>query len=303
MRRGRERGRKEGRKGRRDLELGSASKPVRCERKEDGGEVNGEGRRVSHVSDSKKDRGGAGMPGEGVGGGGLQRDYRDADRERQRLARERDAQEVARTREGKGVAQVEELNKYVKGEALLASGLGLPEIDSDLEGLEFVRRIDLHNNSLLALGGIRRLGSVTWLRASCNLLRPSLRVVAGMSTVRVMDVGYNALESLEGMSSLRQLRVLIANSNLLTTIVRLENPHLESLILSHNKIHGLGDDVLGEVQSLKKISLSHNLLTELPDLIKCGALMELRLAYNNITTIPSHRLPLTIEILGRNSEK
>lgn len=95
---------------------------------------------------------------------------------------------VQRTREGEGVAKAPELLKYVKGEALLASSLALPEIDADLAGLEFVRRVDLHNNSLQTLGGIRRLGSVTWLRASSNLLRPSLRVIAGMSTVRCVCV-------------------------------------------------------------------------------------------------------------------
>ena len=92
-------------------------------------------------------------------------DFRAVDRERQRRSRAEEG-EVRRceVRAGEGVADSDELAKYVKGESLVASSMGLPEIAQELDGLEFVRRVDVSNNSLQALGGVRRLGSLSWLR-------------------------------------------------------------------------------------------------------------------------------------------
>jgi hypothetical protein len=92
-------------------------------------------------------------------------DFRAVDRERQRRSRA-EAGEARRPKEraGEGVADSDELAKYVKGESLVASSMGLPEIAQELDGLEFVRRVDVSNNSLQALGGVRRLGSLSWLR-------------------------------------------------------------------------------------------------------------------------------------------
>jgi len=108
------------------------------------------------------------------------RDFRDVDRERQRLAREGVGGVGGRGREreraGHGMASKEELLTYVKGEVLTAHSLALPGIDGDLDGLELVRRVDVRNNSLQSLGGLRRL-EVVWLKASCNRLAPSLIVV------------------------------------------------------------------------------------------------------------------------------
>jgi Leucine-rich repeat (LRR) protein len=61
------------------------------------------------------------------------------------------------------------------------------------------RRVDLSNNTLRSIGGIRRLGSVVWLKCSGNKLGPSLLALAGMSALRVLDVAANALDSLEGL--------------------------------------------------------------------------------------------------------
>ena len=61
------------------------------------------------------------------------------------------------------------------------------------------RRVDLSNNTLRSIGGIRRLGSVVWLKCSGNKLGPSLLSLAGMSALRVLDVASNALDSLEGL--------------------------------------------------------------------------------------------------------
>ena len=61
------------------------------------------------------------------------------------------------------------------------------------------RRVDLSNNTLRSIGGIRRLGSVVWLKCSGNNLGPSLLALAGMSALRVLDVASNAIDSLEGL--------------------------------------------------------------------------------------------------------
>jgi hypothetical protein len=113
------------------------------------------------VRAGREDKEGREAGASGKGGAGYSKDFRDADRERQRLAREERGR-GERRRGGEGIAVASELLSYVQGEALVAHSLALPEIAGELDGLEFVRRVDVSNNSLQSLGGLRRLGKVRY---------------------------------------------------------------------------------------------------------------------------------------------
>ena len=113
------------------------------------------------------------------------RDFRDIDRERQRAARMQGGGVGPRRRDGAGVAEADELHKYVRGEKLLAQSLMPPleAIAPQLNGLESVRKVDVSNNSLTQLGGLRRLVSLTNSAEGCHT--PSFALTPPCETMQL----------------------------------------------------------------------------------------------------------------------
>ncbi|CAM9623239.1 unnamed protein product, partial [Discosporangium mesarthrocarpum] len=55
-----------------------------------------------------------------------------------------------------------------------------------------------------------------------------------------------------------------------------------------DQVDSLTGAKLGRLGALTKLSLSHNMLRELPDLSPCSALEELRAAHNRLAEVPAH---------------
>lgn len=88
-----------------------------------------------------------------------------------------------------------------------------------------------------------------------------------------------------------QLKALVLSSNALTELPYLEDkPHLNSLIVSHNKLTALPESI-ASLSSLTKLSCAHNNLTDegLPDLSKLSELREIRMNGNaELSALPTH---------------
>lgn len=79
------------------------------------------------------------------------------------------------------------------------------------------------------------------------------------------------------------MNALILNNNLLRKVEDLKAlPHLNTLVLSHNKLTKLS---LEGLANLTQLSLSHNQLEALPDLTACPLLKQLRLNDNRSVDI------------------
>eukprot|EP00397_Hematodinium_sp_SG-2012_P005045 GEMP01005062.1.p1 GENE.GEMP01005062.1~~GEMP01005062.1.p1 ORF type:complete len:1011 (+),score=218.59 GEMP01005062.1:53-3085(+) len=119
------------------------------------------------------------------------------------------------------------------------------------------------------------LNELTVLNLNTNLLQalpPDFGI--GLKKLAYLDLSYNKLSCLPQNTRF------------------FDCPMLEVLILSHNFLHYLPDN-LGSLTALKKLFLSFNALTSLPDSIgECARLQKLRAVQNNIREMPATLLKL-----------
>lgn len=119
----------------------------------------------------------------------------------------------------------------------------------------------------------------------------------------MLNLSNNKLTKItSNIASLVNLRALVLNNNQLTEVTNIESLILlTTLVISHNKISTIDLSALTE---LSKLSATHNLFTQIPNLTG-NQLKEIRLAHNKITTLDriDTFLSKTVEIidLGNNS--
>lgn len=124
--------------------------------------------------------------------------------------------------------------------------------------------------------GIEFLTSLSVLNASsCNLTTaPPASALLRITSLAALVLAHNSISSISYMPHL---------------------PHLNTLVLSHNKICKLPKGLAANLPSLKKLSITHNFLEwtneecPLPDFTQCSHLREVRLSGNNkLIKLPSH---------------
>ncbi|PSR86465.1 Protein phosphatase 1 regulatory subunit like [Actinidia chinensis var. chinensis] len=119
----------------------------------------------------------------------------------------------------------------------------------------------------------------------------------------VLNAGKNKLKSTDEVRTLISLRALISNDNEFASICRLDHmKELNTLVLSRNPICKVGES-LDKVKSMTKLSLSNCQLQTIYSLKSCTELKELRLAHNDIKTIPTelvHNLKFQLLDVGNN---
>ncbi|KAI8524365.1 hypothetical protein RHMOL_Rhmol13G0145000 [Rhododendron molle] len=191
---------------------------------------------------------------------------------------------------------------------------------SEFKNLE---RLDLSANNLTSLEGLRSCVNLKWLSVVQNKLQ-SLKGFEGLTKLTVLNAGKNKLKSMDEIRSLISLRALILNDNEIVTLCPLDQmkelntldvdtsvkPYLGGLcfwynfrVLSRNPISKIGGS-LNKVKSITKLSLSNCQLQSIDSLKSCTELKELRLAHNDIKTLPSElvvNMKLQLLDVGNNS--
>lgn len=170
----------------------------------------------------------------------------------------------------------------------------------DFKNLE---RLDLSFNSLTSLKGLESCLNLKWLSVQKNKLQ-SLKGVEALTNLTVLNAGTNKLKSMDEVKNLVKLRALILNDNEIASISGLDPlKELNTLVLSRNPIRKMGNS-LAKLKSIAKISLSNCQLEAIDPSVKaCTELEQLRLAHNDIKTIPAelgYNKKLQILDLGNN---
>ncbi|MCL7050315.1 hypothetical protein MKW94_000660 [Papaver nudicaule] len=171
---------------------------------------------------------------------------------------------------------------------------------SEFKNLE---RLDLAFNNLSSLEGLSSCINLKWLSVVQNKLE-SLKGIERLSKLQVLNAGKNKLKSMSEVSHLVSVRALILNDNEISTICKLDQQELNTLVLSRNPIRKIGDS-LSKAKAITKLSLSNCQLENIGSSFKSLAdLKEVRLAHNEITIVPSE-LALNTRLqnldLGNNS--
>ncbi len=124
----------------------------------------------------------------------------------------------------------------------------------------------------------------------------------------MLNIGYNELERIpEGICRLENLKALIINDNQIKSLDGLKLPkHLNTLVISRNQIEDI-DECLKGLESLEKLSASHNRLHRWPSVSHCWMLKEIRLTNNKIFKLPNkvHDVPSSLSVIdiGHNAVK
>ncbi|RZC78578.1 hypothetical protein C5167_002758 [Papaver somniferum] len=171
---------------------------------------------------------------------------------------------------------------------------------SEFKNLE---RLDLAFNNLSSLEGLSSCINLKWLSVVQNKLE-SLKGIERLSKLQVLNAGKNKLKSMTEVTHLISVRALILNDNEISTICKLDQKELNTLVLSRNPIRKIGDSLV-KAKAITKLSLSHCQLENIGSSFKSLAdLKEVRLAHNEITIVPSE-LALNTRLqnldLGNNS--
>nr|XP_043633969.1 leucine-rich repeat-containing protein 40 [Erigeron canadensis] len=156
-----------------------------------------------------------------------------------------------------------------------------------------LERLDLSFNNLFSLEGLKPCVNLKWLSVKQNKLQ-SLKGIEGCVCLTVLNAGNNLLQSIDEVSNLVRLRALILNDNEIYSICKLDQmKELNTLVLSKNPIRKFGD-CLGKVNSITKLSLSKCKIQCIdPSITSCKLLRELRLAHNEIRTLPNELIQNT----------
>lgn len=173
---------------------------------------------------------------------------------------------------------------------------------SCLREFKNLERLDLSSNNLTSLEGLKECVNLKWLSVVQNKLQ-NLGEIEGLSKLVVLNAGKNMLTSMDEVKPLTSLRALILNDNKIISICGLdEMKELNTLVLSRNPISAIGES-LPKVKSVVKVSLSHCQIQTIGSLKSCTELKELRLAHNDIKTLPSelvHNSKLQLLDVGNN---
>ncbi|XP_054810870.1 leucine-rich repeat-containing protein ODA7 isoform X2 [Prosopis cineraria] len=163
----------------------------------------------------------------------------------------------------------------------------------DFKNLE---KLDLKLNNLTSLEGLRSCVNLKWLSVVENKLE-SLEGIQGLTKLTVLNAGKNKLKSMDQVRSLVSLRAVILNDNEILSICKLDQmKNLNTLVLSKNPIRKLGDALM-KVKSISKLQTIDSSLKS------CVELKELRLAHNEIKSLPdelAHNSKLLNLDLGNN---
>ncbi|XP_021720530.1 leucine-rich repeat-containing protein 40-like [Chenopodium quinoa] len=174
---------------------------------------------------------------------------------------------------------------------------------SCLSDFNKLQRLDLSFNSLTSLKGLESCFNLKWLSVQQNKLL-NLNGIQALTNLAVFNAGKNKLKSMDEVKNLVKLRALILNDNDIGSISGLDQLiELNTLVLSRNPIRTVGNS-LAKQKSIVKISLSNCQLEDIDNSIKaCTGLQQLRLAHNDIKTLPeglAYSKKLQILDLGNN---
>uniref|UniRef100_A0A803LXQ5 Uncharacterized protein n=1 Tax=Chenopodium quinoa TaxID=63459 RepID=A0A803LXQ5_CHEQI len=174
---------------------------------------------------------------------------------------------------------------------------------SCLSDFNKLQRLDLSFNSLTSLKGLESCYNLKWLSVQQNKLL-NLNGIQALTNLAVFNAGRNKLKSMDEVKNLVKLRALILNDNDIGSISGLDQLiELNTLVLSRNPIRTVGNS-LAKQKSIVKISLSNCQLEDIDNSIKaCTGLQQLRLAHNDIKTLPeglAYSKKLQILDLGNN---
>ena len=154
-----------------------------------------------------------------------------------------------------------------------------------------VRKLNVNDNALTSFGTLHTYApNLSYLSASRNALtRAGIRDVHRLRKLVTLILSLNKIEKIpKSFSKMSNLQALILNGNNITKLpAGLAIPTLSALVLSKNAIRTVPATTLAGLPSLTKLSLSHNSLTEFPDVSRNRALRELRLNGNEITAVPA----------------
>jgi hypothetical protein len=187
-----------------------------------------------------------------------------------------------------------------------------------------LRRLDLSGNELSRLQGFVSLsqldnadGTGTGAGGAEDRKKTAARDHdAGSIGLSLLNISSNAFKGDSGLEDLRyltELRTLnlsrntsihVIRSHIIKPLAKLQAliandcgfesaafvrflPHLNTLILSDNQLTALPMNEYGRFSELKKLSLSRNKLSAIPNLSTCSSLTELRMNQNEIVSIPS----------------
>ena len=169
-----------------------------------------------------------------------------------------------------------------------------------------VRKLTLNYNKLVSLGSLHdHVPNLSYLSASNNqLTSDGTRQVHKFTKLVTLILSLNALTKLpRSLPKLPRLQALILNGNAISKLPTSFNvPTLSALVLSRNKIAQIPPGFLAGLPKLAKLSLSHNQLTEFPDVSANVVLQELRLNGNAIAEVPAleENTELTLLDVGTN---
>lgn len=126
---------------------------------------------------------------------------------------------------------------------------------------------------------------------STSLQRCTVRILSDA----VFNASHCSLRSLPaGLSALSQLKALVVSHNAIAGLPQVmpHMPELNTLVLSNNALTTLPKTLPASLPALKKLSISHNQLTDggaLPDFSVCAHLREVRLCGNKaLQRLPAH---------------
>ena len=116
----------------------------------------------------------------------------------------------------------------------------------------------------------------------------------GLVNLETLKLDNNLIENIEGLDFLPKLKILDLSFNKIGEVKNLDKLFsLEQLSLYSNQIKGLSADSLKRCSNLTILSLSHNLISDLPSLIKslkvCNSLSVLSLKGNPLTSDDEHK--------------
>ncbi|KAK7324848.1 hypothetical protein VNO77_28727 [Canavalia gladiata] len=174
---------------------------------------------------------------------------------------------------------------------------------SCLANFKNLEKLDLKLNKLTSLQGLSACVNLKWLSVLENKLE-SLEGIEGLAKLTVLNAGKNRLKSIDQVTTLVSLRALILNENEISSICKLDQmKELNTLVLSKNPIRKIGEALM-KVKSITKLSLSYCQLQGIDMSLKsCVELSELRLAHNEIKSLPDelmHNSKLRNLDLGNN---
>ncbi|PON65248.1 LRR domain containing protein [Trema orientale] len=164
-------------------------------------------------------------------------------------------------------------------EALTLNHRALSDV-SCLRDFKSLGRLDLRLNNLTSLEGLKLCTNLKWLSVAENKLE-SLKGIEALTKLTVLNAGKNKINSMDNVRSITSLCAIILNDNEINSICKLDQmKDLNTLVLSRNPIGEIGDSLVkvASITKLKNINAS---------LKSCVELKELRLAHNDIKSLPA----------------